>query len=86
VEDIAAVHVGAAPHGVDADHQTPCTPCGSTSLSALRFVPCSNPPGEKLDAFAIIKSPLTTESAMKKIEDNNTLVRRLSGCGHCKRS
>ena len=24
--------------------------------------------------FSIIKSPLTTESAMKKIEDNNTLV------------
>jgi len=28
----------------------------------------------KLDHFAIIKHPLTTESAMKKIEDNNTLV------------
>ena len=28
----------------------------------------------KLDQFAIIKHPLTTESAMKKIEDNNTLV------------
>ncbi|CAD7676067.1 unnamed protein product [Nyctereutes procyonoides] len=27
-----------------------------------------------LDHYAIIKSPLTTESAMKKIEDNNTLV------------
>ncbi|MPC20215.1 60S ribosomal protein L23a [Portunus trituberculatus] len=27
-----------------------------------------------LDAFNIIKYPLTTESAMKKIEDNNTLV------------
>merc|ERR1711862_793902 len=29
---------------------------------------------EKLDKFAIIKSPLTTESAMKKIEEINTLV------------
>jgi large subunit ribosomal protein L23Ae len=29
---------------------------------------------QKLDSFAIIKFPLTTESAMKKIEDNNTLV------------
>jgi len=29
---------------------------------------------EKLDQYAIIKCPLTTESAMKKIEDNNTLV------------
>lgn len=28
----------------------------------------------KLDKYSIIKSPLTTESAMKKIEDNNTLV------------
>ena len=28
----------------------------------------------KLDHYAIIKHPLTTESAMKKIEDNNTLV------------
>eukprot|EP00922_Rhytidocystis_sp_ex-Travisia-forbesii_P015455 GHVS01023060.1.p1 GENE.GHVS01023060.1~~GHVS01023060.1.p1 ORF type:complete len:186 (+),score=38.37 GHVS01023060.1:154-711(+) len=28
----------------------------------------------RLDAYAIIRSPLTTESAMKKIEENNTLV------------
>ena len=28
----------------------------------------------KLDKYSIIKNPLTTESAMKKIEDNNTLV------------
>ena len=28
----------------------------------------------KLDHYAIVKYPLTTESAMKKIEDNNTLV------------
>ena len=27
-----------------------------------------------MDHFSIIKFPLTTESAMKKIEDNNTLV------------
>jgi len=27
-----------------------------------------------MDNFAIIKHPLTTESAMKKIEDTNTLV------------
>lgn len=27
-----------------------------------------------MDKFRVIKSPLTTESAMKKIEDNNTLV------------
>jgi len=29
---------------------------------------------EKLDQYAVLKCPLTTESAMKKIEDNNTLV------------
>lgn len=29
---------------------------------------------QKLDQFQILKFPLTTESAMKKIEDNNTLV------------
>ena len=34
----------------------------------------SIPRTNKLDQFAIIKHPLTTESAMKKIEDNNTLV------------
>jgi hypothetical protein len=28
----------------------------------------------RLDAYAIVKHPLTTESAMKKIEDTNTLV------------
>jgi large subunit ribosomal protein L23Ae len=34
----------------------------------------SAPKRNRLDHFAIIKYPLTTESAMKKIEDNNTLV------------
>ena len=35
---------------------------------------CSAPPTQKLDAFQIVKFPLTTESAMKKIEEHNTLV------------
>ncbi|RWS15379.1 60S ribosomal protein L23a-like protein [Dinothrombium tinctorium] len=34
----------------------------------------SVPHNPRLDEFSIIKHPLTTESAMKKIEDNNTLV------------
>ena len=34
----------------------------------------SAPRINKLDHYAILKYPLTTESAMKKIEDNNTLV------------
>lgn len=32
------------------------------------------PTRNRMDAFNIIKYPLTTEAAMKKIEDNNTLV------------
>jgi len=34
----------------------------------------SVPHRNRLDQYSIIKHPLTTESAMKKIEDNNTLV------------
>lgn len=34
----------------------------------------SAPSLNKLDHYTILKYPLTTESAMKKIEDNNTLV------------
>merc|ERR1739842_225523 len=34
----------------------------------------STPRRNRRDAYSIIKHPLTTESAMKKIEDNNTLV------------
>merc|ERR1712037_1088018 len=34
----------------------------------------STPKRNKMDAYNIIKHPLTTESAMKKIGDNNTLV------------
>ncbi|EPQ04731.1 60S ribosomal protein L23a [Myotis brandtii] len=34
----------------------------------------STPRRNKLNHYAIIKFPLTTKSAMKKIEDNNTLV------------
>ncbi|KAI1277995.1 60S ribosomal protein L23a [Halotydeus destructor] len=34
----------------------------------------SIPHRPRLDKFSIIKHPLTTESAMKNIEDNNTLV------------
>merc|ERR1712020_579947 len=35
----------------------------------------STPSRNRMDAHNIIKHPLTTESAMKKIEDNNTLIR-----------
>uniref|UniRef100_A0A0N5AVS5 Ribosomal_L23eN domain-containing protein n=1 Tax=Syphacia muris TaxID=451379 RepID=A0A0N5AVS5_9BILA len=39
-----------------------------------RYPRKSVPKRPKLDSFAIVKHPLTTESAMKKIEDTNTLV------------
>ncbi|KAK3240333.1 60S ribosomal protein L23A [Cymbomonas tetramitiformis] len=41
---------------------------------APKYPRTSAPPAPKLDHFQILKFPLTTESAMKKIEDNNTLV------------
>ncbi|XP_064221806.1 large ribosomal subunit protein uL23-like [Aotus nancymaae] len=39
-----------------------------------RYPRKSAPRRNKLDHYAIIKFPLTTESTTKKIEDNNTLV------------
>lgn len=39
-----------------------------------KFPRQSAPGRAKLDAFEVVKMPLTTESAMKKIEENNTLV------------
>ena len=51
-------------------------------VNAVMAVFCSAPSAQKLDEFAVVKFPLTTESAMKKIEDNNTLVRARCG-GTC---
>lgn len=39
-----------------------------------KFPRKSVPTRSRMDAYNIIKYPLTTEAAMKKIEDNNTLV------------
>uniref|UniRef100_M3YIF1 Large ribosomal subunit protein uL23 n=1 Tax=Mustela putorius furo TaxID=9669 RepID=M3YIF1_MUSPF len=39
-----------------------------------KYLQKSAPRRNKLDHYAIIEFPRTTESAMKKIEDNNTLV------------
>ena len=39
-----------------------------------KVLPASIKSGDTSKAYDIIKFPLTTESAMKKIEDNNTLV------------
>ena len=53
-------------------------PSGGRKTLRLRRQPeyprKSAPRKNKLDHYAIIKFPLTTESAIKKIEDNNTLV------------
>ena len=43
-------------------------------LRNLKYSRRSVPRVNKLDQYTILKYPLTTESAMKKIEDNNTLV------------
>ncbi|KAL4841932.1 hypothetical protein H8958_019003 [Nasalis larvatus] len=46
-----------------------------TAIPKAAQVPSEDhPPENKLDQYAIIKFPLTTESAMRKTEDNNTLV------------
>jgi len=41
---------------------------------APKFPKNSTPNRDRMDAYSIIRYPLTTESSMKKIEDNNTLV------------
>lgn len=43
-------------------------------LSLLFVLLSSSPQAPQMTKHRIIKFPLTTESAMKKIEDNNTLV------------
>jgi ribosomal protein L23 len=43
-------------------------------VRAPKYPRKSTPRRNRMDAYNIIKHPLTTESAMKKIEDNNTLV------------
>jgi hypothetical protein len=52
-----------------------CACLTTRAASVLFYCPCSAVGLEKLDQYAVLKCPLTTESAMKKIEDNNTLVR-----------
>ena len=39
-----------------------------------KYVRKSIPKAPRLDQYTVIKFPLATESAMKKIEDDNTLV------------
>merc|ERR1712126_58477 len=41
---------------------------------APKFPKKSVPNRDRMDAYSVIRYPLTTESSMKKIEDNNTLV------------
>merc|ERR1712142_204489 len=77
----------AAPKAADAGKKAPLRqvkkPRTSVQFSRPRtFRPVRNPKYPRkstpkrthLDAYNIIKHPYTTESAMKKIEDNNTLV------------
>ncbi|KAL5702775.1 60S ribosomal protein L23A [Ranunculus cassubicifolius] len=46
----------------------------TSKARAPKYPRISATPRNKLDHYQILKYPLTTESAMKKIEDNNTLV------------
>ena len=39
-----------------------------------KYATSTKEPVAKMDKFAVIQKPLTSETAMKKIEDNNTLV------------
>ncbi|KAH0502459.1 60S ribosomal protein L23a [Microtus ochrogaster] len=61
-----------------AKKEAPAPPKAEAKAKALKakkaVLKGSMPRRNKLDHYAIIKFPLTTESAMKKIEDNNTLV------------
>uniref|UniRef100_A0A2R8ZJU6 Uncharacterized protein n=1 Tax=Pan paniscus TaxID=9597 RepID=A0A2R8ZJU6_PANPA len=47
---------------------------GHKKRRSPRYPRKTTPRRNKLDHYAIIKFPLTTEFAMKKIKDNNTLV------------
>ncbi|KAJ5126248.1 60S ribosomal protein L23 [Penicillium atrosanguineum] len=60
------------PQGPHFDHLPP--PQDSSAVSVAQVPPCLHPRQPQLDAQKIILYPLNTESAMKKIEENNTLV------------
>jgi Ribosomal protein L23, N-terminal domain len=51
-----------------------CRPKTLKLARSPKYVRKAVPSLTKLDKYRVIKYPLTTESAMKKIEDNNTLV------------
>ena len=73
---LKAARVGARTKTVKVHTKThfyrPKTQTAERKPRYLRTLPPTRP--TKMDAFRIIRAPLTTESAMKKIEDNNTLV------------
>ncbi|KAK4345697.1 hypothetical protein RND71_035873 [Anisodus tanguticus] len=53
---------------------TPKPKAAKAVKSGSTFKKISAPGRNRLDQYQILQYPLTTESAMKKIEDNNTLV------------
>jgi hypothetical protein len=65
------LHEDLISNGNRTNHALRLTPPPSTPLTKTKN---SAAGVQKLDHYAVLKSPLTTESAMKKIEDNNTLV------------
>ncbi|XP_072462730.1 large ribosomal subunit protein uL23-like [Notamacropus eugenii] len=60
--------------GAKGEEESHCPPKTEAKSKALKTKKQSDPWRNKLDHYAIIKFPLTTESAVKKTEDNNTLV------------
>ncbi|KAL4675438.1 hypothetical protein H8959_009583 [Pygathrix nigripes] len=80
VDQVAVKFLLKKTHEEDATPQKKkiCTSLTFQHPKTLRLQPrypgTSTPRRNKLDHHAIIKFPLTTESAVKKIEDNSTLV------------
>uniref|UniRef100_A0A8D1NSU7 Ribosomal protein L23/L25 N-terminal domain-containing protein n=1 Tax=Sus scrofa TaxID=9823 RepID=A0A8D1NSU7_PIG len=58
----------------EAETKAKASKAKNTVLKEPKYPRKSAPRRSKLDHCASIKFPLTTESAMKKTEDNNTLV------------
>ncbi|XP_051023226.1 60S ribosomal protein L23a-like [Acomys russatus] len=57
-----------------AKKEAPASPKAEAKAKALKAKKARQPRRNKLDHDAVIKFPLSTKSAMKKIGDNNTVV------------
>lgn len=75
---LKAARIGTRTKTVKVHHKThfykPKTATVERKPRYLRSLPATRLVKGLADHFRVIRAPLTTESAMKKIEDNNTLV------------